>query len=94
MKVGRNLLVVADFAPATEWHTMCTDPALDSLTKENCTNPSLAMWMIAKLCVFWVFSFTTLHLLYSGYYLSTLTRQFTSFVEGKFLRFQPRSISR
>jgi hypothetical protein len=50
--------------------------------------PSLAMWMIAKLCVFWVFSFATLHLLYSGYYLSTVTRYSTSFVEVRFQRFR------
>ncbi len=51
----------------------------------------IACELIAKLC-FWVFFFTTLHLPYSDYYLSTLTRQFTSFVEGKFLRLQPRFV--
>ncbi|CAK9210008.1 unnamed protein product [Sphagnum troendelagicum] len=52
------------------------------------------MAMIAKLCVFWVFSFATLHLLYSGYYLSTLTRYCTSFVEVRFQRFQRSSVPR
>jgi len=47
-----------------------------------------------KVLFFWVFSFETLHLLYSDYYLSTLTRYFTSFVEGKFPRFEPSSVSR
>jgi hypothetical protein len=35
MKVGRNLLVVADVAPATEWRAMYTDPALDSLYQKK-----------------------------------------------------------
>jgi len=57
--------------------------------------PSLAMSMIAKLSVFWVFSFATLHLLYnSGYYLSMLTRYSTSFVEVRFQRFQSSSVPR
>jgi hypothetical protein len=43
-----------------------------------------------KVLFLWVFSFTTLHLLYSGYYLWVLKQHFTSFAQRKFLRF-PRS---
>jgi hypothetical protein len=38
IKVARNLLVVTNVARAAEWHAMCTDPALDLLTKGNCAN--------------------------------------------------------
>jgi hypothetical protein len=47
-----------------------------------------------KVLFSWVFSFATLHLLYSGYYLWVLKQHFTSFAEGKFLRLSKSSVGR
>jgi hypothetical protein len=47
-----------------------------------------------KVLFCWVFSFATLHLLYSAYYLRLLKQHVTSFAEGKFLRFQSRFVPR
>jgi hypothetical protein len=47
-----------------------------------------------KVLFCWVFSFATLHLLYSGYYLRVLKQHFTRFAERKFLRFPRSSVRR
>ncbi len=47
-----------------------------------------------KVLFSWLFSFATLHLLYSGHYLRVLKQHFTSFAEGKFLRFPGSSVPR